>query len=83
MKSNIAVNNNDNKNNLVSFTRTQQGLSLRDVSGDEINNLFPELPNPQLVMYVYPHFAGQDEAPIPGYSTAFHLYEREHYAMEE
>jgi conjugative transfer region lipoprotein (TIGR03751 family) len=59
------------ENNLSNYTRTAE---------NEINNLFPTLPNPQLVMYVYPHLAVQDEAPIPGYSTAFNLFEREHYA---
>lgn len=59
-------------NNLSSYTRTSE---------NEINNLFPLLPNPQVVMYIYPHLAGDDEAPVPGYSTAFPLFEREHYAL--
>jgi conjugative transfer region lipoprotein (TIGR03751 family) len=59
-------------NQLSPYTRTSE---------NEINNLFPTLPNPQLVMFVYPHLAGQDDAPIPGYSTAFNLFKREHYAM--
>lgn len=58
--------------NLSPYTRTSE---------NEINNLFPLSPNPQLVMYVYPHLAGTDEAPVPGYSTAFQLLEREHYAI--
>lgn len=49
---------------------------------DAINNAFPILPNPQLVMYIYPHLSRQDEAPIPGYTTAFSLYEKTYYAME-
>lgn len=48
---------------------------------NEIDNLFPKLPNPTLVMYVYPHLAGQHELPVPGYSTAFNMYAKEHYAM--
>jgi conjugative transfer region lipoprotein (TIGR03751 family) len=32
-------------------------------------------------MYVYPHLSRQDEAPVPGYSTAFELYEKAHYAL--
>lgn len=59
-------------NTLSPYTRT---------ADNEINNLFPTLPNPQVVMYIYPHLAGQDEAPVPGYSTAFNVFEREHYAM--
>jgi len=50
-------------------------------AGNELNNLFPKLPNPTIVMYVYPHLAGLDEAPVPGYSTAFTLYKEEHYAL--
>jgi conjugative transfer region lipoprotein (TIGR03751 family) len=32
-------------------------------------------------MYVFPHFAGKDEVPIPGYYTAFNAYTQEHYAL--
>lgn len=42
---------------------------------------FYKLPNPELNMYVYPHLAGQDELPIPGYSTVFNAYERDHFAL--
>ncbi len=47
---------------------------------NEIEAVFPTLPNPQLVMYVYPHL-GEDGAPVPGYATAFPLYERVEYAL--
>ncbi|MCI0657026.1 MAG: TIGR03751 family conjugal transfer lipoprotein [Acidobacteria bacterium] len=46
----------------------------------EIEATFPVLPNPQLVMYVYPHL-GEDGAPVPGYATAFPLYERVEYGL--
>lgn len=48
---------------------------------NEINNLFPQLPNPQIVMYVHPHLSSNNEAPVPGYSTAFNLYDTIHYAL--
>ncbi|MHB0818463.1 TIGR03751 family conjugal transfer lipoprotein [Stutzerimonas stutzeri] len=48
---------------------------------NEIYNLFPRLPNPDLVMYVYPHLVGNEPAPIPGYSTVFPFYSRVQYAM--
>ncbi|QHF43013.1 conjugal transfer protein [Pseudomonas sp. S35] len=54
------------------FTRTAQ---------NEINSQFKRLPNPDLVMYVFPHLAGSDPAPIPGYTTVFPLYQRIQYAM--
>lgn len=56
----------------VAYTRTAQ---------NEIYSQFKRLPNPDLVMYVLPHLAGSDPAPIPGYSTVFPLYQRVQYAM--
>ena len=56
----------------TTFTRTAQ---------NEIYSQFKRLPNPDLVMYVFPHLAGSDPAPIPGYSTVFPLYQRVQYAM--
>lgn len=47
---------------------------------NETSMLFPLLPNPSLVMYVYPHMA-QSGVPVPGYATAFKLYETEQYAL--
>ncbi|VBR78036.1 TIGR03751 family conjugal transfer lipoprotein [Burkholderia pseudomallei] len=54
------------------YTRTAQ---------NEITQLFHRLPNPDLVMYVFPHLAGTHPTPVPGYSTVFPFYERVHYAM--
>ena len=48
---------------------------------NEIDVLFPRLPNPSLVMYVFPHLAGEAHAPVPGYATAFPLYEQTEYAL--
>ena len=45
----------------------------------EINNLFPTLPNPILVMYVFPHVSGG--APVPGYATRFSMYPADQFAM--
>lgn len=47
----------------------------------ELEILFPRLPNPTLVMYVFPHLAGAQRVPVPGYATAFPLYERVEYAL--
>lgn len=43
-------------------------------AGNEIDFLFPELENPRLVMYVFAH-TSENGHPIPGYSTAFYLYD--------
>lgn len=48
---------------------------------NEIDVLFPRLPNPTLVMYVFPHLAGSTQAPVPGYATAFPMYEQVEYAL--
>jgi len=47
----------------------------------EIETLFPRLPNPTLVMYVFPHLAEPERVPVPGYATNFTLYERVEYAL--
>jgi len=48
---------------------------------NEIDALFVRLPNPDLIMYVFPHLATEEDVPIPGYSTVFPLYERVIYAL--
>ena len=47
----------------------------------EIDNLFPRLHNPDIVIYVYPHLATRTRAPIPGYSTVIPLYDQVHYRL--
>lgn len=53
------------------FVRSQQ---------TEIDNRFRRLPNPDLVMFVFPHVTA-DGTPVPGYSTVFPLYESPVYAL--
>lgn len=48
---------------------------------NEIKSQFQRLPNPDLVMYVYPHLSGTEGAPVPGYSTVFPFYNKVQYAM--
>lgn len=50
-------------------------------AASEIHRQFHRLPNPDLVMYVFPHLAGTDPVPVPGYTTLFPLYQRVQYAM--
>lgn len=54
-----------------SYSRSQQS---------EISQQFPRLPNPDLVMYVFPHLA-DGNTPVPGYSTVFPFYSQVQYAM--
>ena len=48
---------------------------------NEIDTTFPRLPNPSLVMYVFPHLAGDEGVPVPGYVTTFPMYDRVEYAL--
>ena len=50
-------------------------------SANEINGLFPRLPNPTLVMYIFPHLSGEVRSPVPGYVTTFPLYKTLEYAL--
>jgi conjugative transfer region lipoprotein (TIGR03751 family) len=40
---------------------------------------FHQLPNPELKLYLYPHFAGKEQLPVPGYFTVFSVYERDYF----
>jgi conjugative transfer region lipoprotein (TIGR03751 family) len=60
-------------------------LALRRPVGNHAEDVleaqFQRLPNPDLVMYVYPHMAAGNAAPIPGYSTVFPMFQNVQYAM--
>ena len=49
---------------------------------NELRRDFRKVPNPEIVAYVFPHIS-DGELPVPGYFTMFHLYERDHYALEQ
>lgn len=68
-RSGRAIHNGDA--DLMGYTRTAHS---------EINTLFPRLPNPTLIMYIDPHLTHSGN-PVPGYSTAFPMYQQEHYAL--
>ncbi|CNL09553.1 putative lipoprotein [Yersinia mollaretii] len=55
-----------------SYTRTAE---------NEIQQLFPRLPNPDMVIYIYPHMSGSEPVPVPGYSSVFPFYSRVQYAL--
>ena len=55
-----------------SYTRTAENA---------IHTQFRRLPNPDMVMYVYPHLTGGSGVPVPGYSTVFPLYSGVQYAL--
>lgn len=47
---------------------------------EELRRDFKRVPNPEIVMYVYPHI-NNNRMPVPGYFTTFRLYDRDHYAL--
>ena len=47
---------------------------------EPLNNRFERLPNPDLMLHVFPHLA-QGRYPVPGYDTVFPMYETVQYAM--
>jgi conjugative transfer region lipoprotein (TIGR03751 family) len=50
-------------------------------AANEIDTVFPRLPNPTLVMYIFPHLSGSERTPVPGYVTTFPFYEKAEYAL--
>ena len=56
---------------LYGYTRT---------SFTELDVQFPRLPNPTIVMFIFPHLSAE-RTPVPGYSTMFPLYETVHFAL--
>ncbi|HBC5065884.1 TPA: TIGR03751 family conjugal transfer lipoprotein [Proteus mirabilis] len=48
---------------------------------EHIQHHFPRLPNPDMVIYIYPHFVGSEPTPIPSYSTVFPFYSKVQYAL--
>ena len=74
-KARFAIGNRtliEDQNKLDSYTRASE---------TELDTHFPRLPNPTLVMYVFPHLAGPARVPVPGYSTTFPLYDHTEYAL--
>lgn len=66
-----------NKNDLADIPAIKQKRNPANTS----EGTFHKLPNPELKMYVYPHLAGNDEVPIPGYYTEFNAYTHDHYVL--
>lgn len=43
---------------------------------------FKKIRNPELQLYVYPHFAGLEQMPVPGYFTGFTVNQKVYYETE-
>lgn len=42
---------------------------------------FPRLKNPTLILYVFPHLSREGHIPVPGYATGFSFYETIEFAL--
>ncbi|MGY6275082.1 TIGR03751 family conjugal transfer lipoprotein [Methylomonas sp. MgM2] len=42
---------------------------------------FPRLKNPTLILYVFPHLSRDGQTPVPGYATGFSFYETIEFAL--
>ncbi|EAS1759880.1 TIGR03751 family conjugal transfer lipoprotein [Salmonella enterica] len=60
---------------------TEEQRSYTRNAANEIHSQFVRLPDPDLVMYVYPHLTGDSPVPVPGYSTVFSFYTQVQYAL--
>lgn len=78
--------------NTLSDQRSQLRRPLTEISvqeqqrytrtaANEIHAQFERLPNPDMVMYVFPHLTEGERVPVPGYSTVFPLHTQVQYAM--
>lgn len=63
----------------ATLTEQQQQTTRSDDNATKV--LFRRLPNPDLEMYIFPHLAGSEGVPVPGYTTVFPFYNRVQYAL--
>ena len=62
---------------------SKSDTDLKGYTRDANNELllhFPRLPNPTIILYVFPHLS-LEGTPVPGYSTTFPMYETVEYAL--
>ena len=59
----------------------QDAVAYARTVANELEFLFPRLPNPDIYIYVPPHLATDERVPVPGYTSAVPLYERVEYAL--
>ena len=55
------------------------GVSSSSSQIEDLNRDFQRVINPDIIGFVYAHRAG--DTPVPGYTTIFKLYDKEHYAL--
>lgn len=65
----------------LSEISAQEQQSYTRTAANEVQARFKRLPNPDMIMYVYPHLTEGENVPVPGYTTVFPLYTRVQYAL--
>ncbi|WP_238946692.1 TIGR03751 family conjugal transfer lipoprotein [Seongchinamella unica] len=81
----VDVQKSDHRRTIAGQPLPQSGIDhyqgfVREAA-NEIDTVFPRLPNPTLVMYIFPHLSGSGRTPVPGYVTTFPFYEKAEYAL--
>ena len=79
----------DGVNDTNSATRTRlprmvpssQSVSSGDQVVNTLDSQFPTLPNPKSLMYIFGHYAGNNQLPVPGHFVTFSLYNQTYYAL--
>lgn len=70
------------RRNVDDLERIDEYSSYTRNAKNEIDSQFQRLPNPDLIMFIYPHFSSNNGgSPVPGYSTIFSFFDKTHYAM--
>ena len=46
-----------------------------------LDSQFPRLNNPESAMYIFGHFAGDDQIPVPGHFITFNMYKKTYYGL--
>lgn len=82
----IVINDNNGNYSLAKRELDAIKVSYSKATRDSMKNInkqFQTLPNPQIPVYVFPHYvkAGDELVPVTGYTTAFHMYKQEQFAM--
>ena len=60
---------------------SSQSASSGEQVMNTLNSQFPTLPNPRSLMYIFGHYAGNDQLPVPGHFVTFSLYNQTYYAL--
>ncbi len=68
-------NQNQNQNQNPSSTPYTQSAR------QTLQQQFPRLKNPTLILYVFPHLSRDGHHPVPGYATGFSFYETIEFAL--